>query len=156
MSPEALTLVSLFWATFLSEDLACVTAGVLIQRGAIDPIAGVVSCGAGIAAGDVGLWVIGRLFGTTALKWRWIAPHVRGRRLDDIRAWIARHAGLAIVGSRFLPGTRLPTYVLSGFLGIRTAPFLLWTLIGVAIWTPLPVFFSAALGEVALLFLGLF
>ena len=139
-------LASLFLTTFVSEDLACITAGVLIQRGAIDPVSGVVACALGIATGDVALWAAGRVFGVAALQSRWVAPHLRGERFVELSSWLSRHAGAAIFGSRFLPGTRLPTYVISGFMGIRLSTFAAWTLAGAAIWTPVPVFFSAGLG----------
>jgi membrane protein DedA with SNARE-associated domain len=142
-----LPLASLFLATFVSEDLACVTAGVLIQRGAIDPVSGVAACALGIAAGDVALWAAGRIFGVAALRSRWVAPQLRGGRFEELSGWLSRHAGAAIFGSRFLPGTRLPTYVMSGFMGVRLSTFAAWTIAAAAVWTPIPVFFSAGLGS---------
>ena len=50
-----LTFLSLMFGTLVSEDLACVTAGLLIQRGQIEASSAVVACTLGIFAGDVGL-----------------------------------------------------------------------------------------------------
>ncbi len=43
------------FGTFVSEDLACITAGLLIRRGAIGSTAAIAACTLGIFAGDVGL-----------------------------------------------------------------------------------------------------
>src|SRR5262245_54992006 len=141
-----LTLASLFLTTFVSEDLACITAGVLIQQGQIEAVPGLLACALGIAVGDIGLWAAGRIFGVAALKSRWVAPHLRGNRYGELGAWLSRPAAAAMFGSRFLPGTRLPTHVISGFIGIRLTTFAVWTVAAAAVWTPIPVFFSAGLG----------
>src|SRR5215213_517526 len=124
---------ALFAATFVSEDLACITAGLLIQRGTLGVTSGILACTLGIFAGDVGLWVVGRLFGHVALRWRWLA---NAPALGDLRRWLDRHAAGAIVGSRFLPGTRLPLYVLAGVVNVPVALFSLWALIAATLWTP--------------------
>jgi membrane protein DedA with SNARE-associated domain len=48
--------LSLMFGTLVSEDLASITAGLLIREGAIGAIAAVVACSIGILAGDIGLW----------------------------------------------------------------------------------------------------
>ena len=63
-----LTFCSLMFGTLVSEDLACVTAGLLIQRGQIGASSAVAACALGILAGDVGLWGIGRAFGRAARR----------------------------------------------------------------------------------------
>ena len=135
---------ALFAATFVSEDLACISAGVLIQRGELGAGAGILACTLGIFAGDVGLWAVGRAFGRVSLKWRWLS-HVRA--LDDLQRWLDRHAAGAIVGSRFLPGTRLPLYVLAGVLRVPVTVFALWALIASVLWTPTLVLLTATLGD---------
>jgi membrane protein DedA with SNARE-associated domain len=132
---------SLVAGTFVSEDLACVTAGLLIQRGTISAGAGVLACTIGIFAGDLGLWAAGRLFGRTVFKWR----RLQDSRIEHLRGSLARNAALAILASRFVPGTRLPLYLLAGVLRLSPAVFAGWTLVGAALWTPLLVMFSAQL-----------
>jgi membrane protein DedA with SNARE-associated domain len=55
-----LTFLSLMFRTLVSEDLACVAADLLIQRGQVEASSAVLACTLGIFAGDVGLWAIGR------------------------------------------------------------------------------------------------
>jgi membrane protein DedA with SNARE-associated domain len=139
--------LSLFFGTFISEDLACITAGLLIQRGELSAWSGVLACVLGIVVGDVGLWGAGRLCGRAALAWPQVARQLQNVRLNDLRSWLDRHAGGAIVGSRFLPGTRLPLYVLAGVVELPGGVFASWALVGALLWTPALVFLAAGLGD---------
>ena len=133
--------------TFVSEDLTCVATGLLIQRGQIGVAAGILACTSGIFVGDVGLWAIGRLFGSAALAWPWTARRFQHHSVRDARAWLDRHAAGAIVGSRFLPGTRFLLYVVSGVLRVPLAVFSLWALVASVLWTPTIVLLTASLGD---------
>jgi membrane protein DedA with SNARE-associated domain len=143
-----LIFVSLAFGTFVSEDLACVTAGLLIQRGEIGAPAAILACTLGIFIGDVGLWGVGRLFGRAVLAWPWVGRQVGQQRFTELRSWLERHAGRAIVASRFLPGTRLPLYLIAGVLELPAAVFATWALVGTLLWTPALVLTTADLGEV--------
>src|SRR3970040_2075824 len=114
---SAFTFLSIVLGTFISEDLACVGAGLLIQRGEIAALTAVLACTTGIWLGDVGLWALGRLGGRAALRWPWVTRRLEGSRVDGLHAWLERHAPGAILASRFLPGTRLPLYVGAGVAG---------------------------------------
>ena len=78
---------SLLFGTFISEDLACVTAGLLIQRGEIAASTGILACTLGIFVGDLGLWAAGRLFGQAVLGWPWIGRRLHRERASELRAW---------------------------------------------------------------------
>jgi membrane protein DedA with SNARE-associated domain len=142
-----LTFLAIALGTFASEDLTCVATGLLIQRGQIGVTEGILACTLGIFVGDVGLWVIGRLFGRAALAWPWTARRLQHHTLRDARAWLDRHAAGAIVGSRFLPGTRVALYIMSGVLRVPVAVFSLWALVAAVLWTPTIVLLTATLGE---------
>lgn len=142
-----LVFVSLVFGTFVSEDLACVTAGLLIERGEIGAPAAILACTLGIFAGDVGLWAAGRLFGRAVLAWPWVGRQLQEDRFGELRSWLQRHAGRAIVASRFLPGTRLPLYLIAGILELPASVFATWALVGTLLWTPALVLATAAFGE---------
>src|SRR6476620_4219362 len=133
--------------TFASEDLTCIATGLLIQRGEIGVTAGVLACTTGIFVGDLGLFAVGRVFGHATLAWPRTARRLRGQRLEEARAWLYRHAAGAIVGSRFLPGTRFALYVMSGILRLPMLVFAVWALIGALLWTPTIVLLTATLGD---------
>ena len=132
-------------STLVSEDLACIAAGLLIQRGDLSVVGGVSSCAAGILAGDIGLWALGRLGGATLAAQPWLVRRM-GARADTWRATARRGAPAAIVSSRFLPGTRLPLYVGAGVAGVPLAVFTVWSALAVLVWAPLVVLGSAGIG----------
>ncbi len=142
-----LALLSLFFGTFLSEDLACITAGLLIQRGEIGVVPGLTACALGIFVGDLGLWGAGRAFGSAPFVSRLVGGPGQQDRSADVRAWLERHAAAALLVSRFLPGTRLPLYVTAGLLKLPATVFAGWCLLGVVLWTPALVLLTAGVGD---------
>ena len=141
-----LAFVSLAFGTFVSEDVACIAAGLLIERGDISAITGVVACTLGIFLGDLGLWALGRLFGRGVLTWPRVSCHLRHARFAELRCWLERRAAGAIVASRFLPGTRLPIYLIAGILELPARIFVKWALLATLLWTPALVLMTARLG----------
>jgi membrane protein DedA with SNARE-associated domain len=141
-----LVLLTLAVSTLVSEDLACVAAGTLIARGHLSPIAGIVACAAGIFAGDLGLWALGRFGGDLARRWPWLAARLPNARRWTTGSWLDRHAATVIITSRFTPGARLPAYLTAGLVRISPLRFGFWTAIAVAMWTPVVVLASAQAG----------
>jgi len=140
-------LLSIALGTLISEDLTSIATGLLIQQRHVDPVAGVFACTLGIFAGDLGLWALGRVLGDHVLSWAWLARRLPPDGVRELRAWLERRAGAALLGSRFLPGTRLPLYVLSGVVKVRAQVFAKWTLIAAVLWTPAIVLGTATIGS---------
>ena len=67
-SSRALLLVCIGAATLVSEDLACIAAGLLAAGSIITPVEAVVASGLGIYLGDVLLYLTGHVFGAAALR----------------------------------------------------------------------------------------
>jgi membrane protein DedA with SNARE-associated domain len=138
----------LFLATFASEDLACVTAGVLVAQGSIGFVAAFLSCAAGILLGDLGLYWIGRGAALGLLRWRWARERLPNR--DGSSRWaraLERHGTRIVFTSRFVPGSRLPVFVGAGALGWPFGRFAGILLVAALIWTPFLVFVSTLAGE---------
>jgi len=133
--------------TLVSEDLACVAAGLLVHAGQLGPAEGIGGCLAGIVAGDIGLWAVGRLVGRRALAWPLLARRLPGATVEKAVSWVGSRLGWAIMGARFLPGARLPVFLLAGMTGRPAAPFLFWTIAAAALWTPLLVIATALIGQ---------
>lgn len=144
MSGSFVLVAGLALSTLLSEDATAIGAGFAVSEGRLPLGVAVAACGLGIYLGDLGLWAAGRLAGPRAFAWRRLA----GFREQACRAagWVDRHPALAIIGSRFLPGTRLPLYVAAGAEGRRPFAFAVWSLVAVTLWTPLLVGGVAVLG----------
>lgn len=132
-----------FFATFVSEDAACVTAGVLAGHGRISFVLGLAACFAGIFVGDILLYWTGRLFGKRVLGSKLFRRFVSEASVSKASKWLERRGAAAIFLSRFVSGLRLPTYLAAGALRTHFGWFTLYFLIASAIWTPV-IFASAA------------
>jgi len=120
-------------ATFVLEDVATIAAAFLAATGMVTPAVALSALFFGIFAGDLALYGLGAAARTRA----WARRMIGERRMIKGRSWLKRRYLTALVGARFMPGFRLPTYTASGFLGL---PF--WPFAGVAataglIWTTL-------------------
>ncbi len=141
-------LVALALATLVSEDLACIAAGLLVARGALGFGEATAACFIGIFVGDLLLVVLGRWLGRAALD-RWpLRGRVSAAALARAEAWFARSGARVVLASRFMPGTRLPTFVAAGVLRAPWAKFVGWFALACALWTPLLVGAAWGAGEV--------
>ncbi len=138
--------LALALATLVSEDGAAITTGLFVSSGRLELLPATLSAGAGIYAGDLGLFLLGR----AARRWQVAARFVERRwspgDLAEIGRRFEQRSAAIVLGSRFLPGSRLPLYVAAGLFTRRAWPFCLWTFVAVAVWTPLLVSASAWLG----------
>ncbi len=143
----ALALALIVLATFVSEDLALIGAGLLIARGSLPWAPGLGAAFAGIVAGDLLLYLGARLVGrpfATLPPFRWL---IRPRQLVRTLRWVRGRGATLILASRFVPGTRLPTCVAAGIARMPLPLFALWILVAAALWTPLLVGASALFGS---------
>ena len=138
--------ITIVVATFVSEDLTCISVGLLIYEGRLSWPFGVAACFTGIFVGDVGLWLIGRFAARVTARSKWLTRRLNHDRLQAAAQWFDRSGWAAILGARFLPGMRLPVYVGAGLLG--TGTFMVWACIAALLWTPLLVTLVAGLGDV--------
>ncbi len=146
----ALVLALAALATLASEDLACIAVGGLVAGGRVPFVPGALACLAGIFLGDVLLFLAGRWLGPRALARAPCSWFLRAGSVQSARTWLERRGLLVILLSRFLPGTRLPTYFACGALGTGFWRFTLWFALAGLVWTPALVGFSAWLGSAAL------
>lgn len=131
-APAVWVVLGLVAAALVAEDAACVSAGVLVGAGGLDPWPAVGGCFAGILAGDLAAWAVGR----------------SGRRAvaDRYAGWVRSRAPAAIVAARFLPGARVPLHLAAGAARVPTARFLTWAVVAAAVWAPLFVLSVALVG----------
>ncbi len=134
-------------ATFASEDLACLSGGILVANGSLTFGAAVGGCALGILCGDIGLFLIGRVFGRRAMKLAPIRWVVSENALVRAAAWLDRRGVGVIFASRFTPGLRVPTYFAAGILPTRFFWFLFYFVLATALWTPAAVGIGALIGR---------
>lgn len=133
--------LTVFLGTFVLEDVALALALGLVAGGQMMIVPATLACFLGIALGDLGLYFLGQVTSRTGLE-------VRFRFIRRLRAvLICEHKSdvmtNSIIISRFIPGTRLPTYFMAGVLHYPPVRFLILTLVTVFGW----VAFAFAIGR---------
>jgi pimeloyl-ACP methyl ester carboxylesterase/membrane protein DedA with SNARE-associated domain len=144
--PWLLVLLFVAVATFVSEDLTCIGAGVLVATGRLGFVPTTAACLTGIVVGDLNAFLAGRVFGRAVLArapMKWLVTETQVQRAS---AWFRERGPAVIVASRFLPGTRVATFVAAGVLRTPFFTFALWFGIAALLWTPLLVGVAALVG----------
>ena len=142
-----LTMVLIALATLASEDITCIGAGLMVTRGVITFIPATIACLLGIYGGDILLYLAGRFVGKPALRRAPLKWFIKADKIRRGTKWIERQGAKFVVASRFIPGSRLPTYVGAGVLGMSFWRFSAYMLIAAILWTPILVGFSAFIGN---------
>ncbi|MCB1315771.1 MAG: alpha/beta fold hydrolase, partial [Leptospiraceae bacterium] len=139
-------LLGIISGTFVSEDLTCISVGLLIRARQLDFFTGLLGCYVGIFLGDVGLYFLGVMVRLGLLRWRKAAALLQHDRLQGLADRFDREGWKLIIMSRFLPGTRFPVYTGAGLIGGHATRLILFALIAGLLWTPLLVLLTAFYG----------
>ena len=149
MFVDVAALAGLALSTLLSEDATSIGAGLLVRDGHLDALPAVSACAAGVYLGDVALWFAGRILGRRLLSVPWVTRRVNAATLETLSARLDARLPAVVLGSRFVPGSRLPMFVAAGIWGRRPLAFLAWSFVAVMLWTPPLVLVTAWLGPAA-------
>ena len=141
------TVVLIILATFISEDMTCIGAGLLVARGDLRLATALAGCFLGLWLGDMLLYLAGRGLGRPLLRRAPVRWLIREEDVDRYSAWLNERGAAAVFIGRFLPGSRLPMYFASGVLRTSFPRFSLYFLVAVAVWTPLLVGAAALIGR---------
>ena len=134
MTTVWITLFALGLGTLVSEDVICVTAGLLAARGLLPLSFAMSACFIGIWIGDMLLYAVGRYSGGKLLS-RWPFKNlIASTTIESTRAWLNRRGGLAILISRFMPGTRLPLYLTAGLVRMDIFKMMFWLAFAGVLW----------------------
>ncbi len=143
-------------ATWVSEDLACIGAGMLAARGIIGFGPAVGASFLGLVSGDMLLFMAGKHLGRPILgkaPFRWLISEAAVNRSTR---WFEARGPIIILASRFAPGSRLPTYFGAGLLGCPLGIFTLYFVVACLVWTPLLVGLSALVGSRIMAYFALY
>ena len=141
-----MVLAGIALSTLISEDLACIGAGAIAAQGRIPFWPAVLACLAGIVVGDLLIYFIGRWLGPKALRVWPFSRLVSEAALERTARWFEQRGLLAIFATRFMPGTRLPTYFSAGALRTNPLKFTVYFVIAAVVWTPALVWISVRIG----------
>lgn len=145
-------LVAIATATLVSEDLACIAAGLLAAKGIITPFGAVTASALGIYIGDVLLYLSGYLVGLTALKHAPLKWFISENAVRQSKRLFERRGAAIIIMSRFLPGTRTATFFAAGLVQMSLIKLLMFFGLAVIIWTPILVLGAMAIGRQAVVY----
>ena len=137
-----IALISLF-----SEDLACISAGVLASRGVLHLSNAILASALGVIVFDVFIYVLGRTFKRVwllkvPLKWM-----MTENDLDYFTHWFSRNAVGVLWLSRFIPGSRFPAYFSAGLCRYPLPNFLLHFIASTLVWAPILGILAYLLGQ---------
>jgi len=135
-------------ATLISEDLACIAAGMLASEAVLSFGWAIAASFLGIYLGDLLLYFLGRIGGIALLRrvpFRWM---IREDQILQAETLFREHGAKLIFSSRLLPGSRLPIYAAAGVLGYPLWRFALFMAIAGALSAVILVWISYRLGEV--------
>ena len=133
--------------TFVAEDPTCLACGLLVSQGVVDFTSAALACTVGIFIGDMVLYTIGRTLGRGALRHpplKWI---VQEHQIDQMAGWFSSPRGLmVIVSSRFIPASRVPTFVTAGLLRLSLPRLGALLFTAALVWTPVLMWLGYTFG----------
>ncbi|MGC6606635.1 MAG: alpha/beta fold hydrolase [Lentimonas sp.] len=147
MAQSWLIALLLFVIVFLSEDLACIIGGILAVSSVVSLSAAIFGCCLGIFVSDVGLYLIGRFMGDRAMRVGFIAKASEGRSFARLKSGYERKGLQVVFLTRFIPGSRVPTYITAGTIKLPFMRFCIWLGLAAAVWTPVLVSLAYIFGR---------
>ena len=145
-SPWALAF-GVFLAALLTEDLACIGAGLLVAQGQIGFIIATVVCFLGFTVGNVLLYWAGSALGHACLHRAPVSWLLTPEQVQKSMEWFQRRGPVVVFFTRFVPGTRVASYFTAGLLDIGFWRFFLYLTVSTAIWVSLLVGGTSLLGS---------
>lgn len=134
IAPALLASTAIILLSFVSEDAATISSALSIFGGPIAWPLGFLSCFLGIWAGDLGLYGLARFVGKPVLHSRLLMRFVDAATVERCQRTFVRNSSRTLFVSRFIPGTRLPTYVAAGLISMPVCRFAFVTGIAALFW----------------------
>jgi len=134
IAPVLLASTAIILLSFFSEDAAAISSALSVLGGPLNWRVGFLSCFAGIWLGDLGLYSFARYGGNNLFRSSWLTRFADPATITRAEKTFARSSGLVLLTSRFVPGTRLPTYLAAGLFRMPARRFALITAVGALVW----------------------
>lgn len=129
-----LQVAAVMLGSLISEDAATLAAAALAASGMLPASWAWSAAFTGIWVGDLGLYGLGVLAARGALRLPGLARHAGPERIARGRRWFRTQGPWALVFCRFIPGTRLPTYLAAGAMHYPLPRFARLTALLAALW----------------------
>jgi len=134
----------LLLAPFIQEDAAIIGAASASTIGMGDPFLLFLSIIVGLSASDLWKYWAGR----AARTHRWAEKFAQKDGVQAAKDKVLKRLGPTLMAVRFIPGTRIPTYVASGFFKASFSIFSLWVVLSGTLYVALVFGLFHAMGEV--------
>jgi len=131
----------------MSEDLGAISAGLLVASGLLPYWFAIAIIIVGIFVVDVSIFLLGKYIGRPVIgkvPFRWF---IKEKDVQSAENTFNMRGVEIIFLARFLPGARLPVYLVAGILKVNFTFFLTYFFLAISIWAPLLIWLSALIGE---------
>ncbi|NBV53461.1 MAG: hypothetical protein EBR83_08100, partial [Verrucomicrobia bacterium] len=144
-------LLIILLCTFVAEDPTCLAAGLMVFMGIIDFWSACAACTAGIFIGDTALYSIGRFLGRKAIHKAPLKWFIKEHKVNQWAGWFSTPKGMmVVVSSRFVPASRVPTFITAGIMKLDALRLGLLLLVAALIWTPPLMYVGYKYGSAAM------
>jgi membrane protein DedA with SNARE-associated domain len=138
-----------FVGPFVQEDAAIIAAATAFLhpetlRMASAPLL-LVSMFVGLVVSDLWKYWIG----WAGRQNTWAAKMAQKPAVHAAKAEILKHTGKALMIARFVPGTRIPAYIASGYFGVPFHRFAFWVVVSAGAYVGVAITLLASVGAVA-------
>lgn len=101
-----------------------------------------------IGGGDLIAFTVGRRYGNNVFEIGLVKRIISDAGRAKASEFLMRYGNRTIFAARFLPGIRMPTYLMCGTLGVPYATFMLWDGLAMLISVPIQVYLTWRYGAV--------
>jgi len=123
--------------TCLAEDPTCLATGLMVSVGILDAWSAGIACTVGIFMGDIFLYSVGRILGRKAITRAPLKWFIQEHKVNQWAGWFSTPKGmLIVVSSRFVPASRVPTFITAGIMRLNFLKLGMLLLLAALIWTP--------------------
>lgn len=130
----------------IPEELALLSAGLLVSRAGVQAPAVFAVAWSAVALGDASQFLLGRVLGPRIFERPFMQRLVSAARRERVERRLRRWGALACLGARFLPGVRIPMYVTAGASGVSPIAFLVLDGVAAAISVSFWLFVGRRIG----------
>jgi membrane protein DedA with SNARE-associated domain len=131
----------------LPEEVTLLGSGLLLHEGEVKFVPIVVVCSVAILLGDSVPFWLGRRYGMSALKVRWVRRIIHPERFARLEQRFERHGNWAVFVCRFFAGVRIPGYFMAGTMRMGYLRFLVLDALGVALSVPISIWLGKLFAE---------
>jgi membrane protein DedA with SNARE-associated domain len=147
---DAVHALLIFGLSFVLEDVAVLGAALLVVNSMVSLPWAAGSSFAGIWFGDLGLYFLALRFGRPVFEKPWLKRFLGKVDLRRSEGWFQSHGTVAILLSRMIPGTRVPTCLAAGLLKVPASRFLAITAAACVVWVAALFWFSYHVGTIVI------